>query len=110
MKKLIVASLILVGSIASADQCAYISKAQAGKALKALVDASKVQTLCEPCGETRAQTVRVESLGMKKTGYQNYSEVTVNEKGIDLAYTYVNGLNLAKLVGCPASGVSASLR
>lgn len=111
MKNLFVVTVITLSSVVSlADQCAFISKAQAEKAVKALIETQSVQSLCEPCGEKRAQNVKVESLGMRKAGYENYSEVVINGKGIDLAYTYVNGLNLAKLVGCPVQDVSSSIK
>ena len=111
MKKIIVSSLIVfIGSISFADQCAFISKTQAEKAVKALLDTQSVQSLCEPCGETSAKIISVNSLGLRKANFKNFSEVVINEKGIDLAYTYVNGLNLAKLVGCTAHDVSSSLK
>jgi len=110
MKKALLITIITLSSVSAfADQCAYISKAHAQKAVKALLETEKVQSLCEPCGETKAQTITVESLGLRKAGYENYSEVVINNKGIDLAYTYVNGMNLAKLVGCTADGVSPSI-
>lgn len=111
MKSLIVTTLLLLlSSAAFADQCAYITKTQAEKAVKVLIETQTVQSLCEPCGESKALTVQVNSIGLRKAGYQSYSEVVINDKGIDLAYTYINGLNLAKLVGCPTQGVSFSLK
>lgn len=111
MKNLIIVTTItLVSAFSFADQCAYISKAQAKKAVKILLDAKSVKSLCEPCGETNPETVKVESLGLRKAGYQNYSEVVINDKGIDLAYTYVNGKNLAMLSGCPVQDVSPTIK
>lgn len=97
-------------SLAMADQCAYITKAQAEKALKAVLETTKVQTLCEPCGESKPQTLAVKSIGIRDVNYQGYWELFANDKGLDLAYTYVNGLNLAKFAGCSANGVSLSIQ
>jgi hypothetical protein len=111
MKKAILISIVsLCSASAFADQCAFITKTQAEKAVKAIIETQSVQGLCEPCGETKAQNIQVDSVGLRKAGYQDFSEVVINNKGIDLAYTYVNGLNLAKLVGCSAQGVSSSIK
>ena len=41
---------------------------------------------------------------------QNTYEVVVNGQGIDLAYTFVNGINLGIVLNCPAEGVSSFLK
>jgi hypothetical protein len=74
-----------------------------------LDNAKRVQSLCEPCGEIKASDVTVSSIEVKATGYQNTYEVLVNGKGIDLAYTFVNGINLGIALSCPAQGVGSSL-
>lgn len=98
-----------VTSIAMADQCAGVTKSQAEKALKAVLETSELQTLCEPCGETEPKTVVVKSVGIRKATSGGYWELIVNNAGVDLAYTYANSLNLAKFAGCAASGVSLAL-
>lgn len=103
------AAATTLASIANADQCAYITRQQAEKAIKAVLDTTKLQTLCEPCGESKPQSLTIKSIGIKDVGYQGYWQLSVNDQGLDLAYTYVNGLNLAKVVGCTATGVSAAL-
>jgi hypothetical protein len=101
--------MVLASSISLADQCAYISKEQAIEAVQILSKTNSVQILCELCGDTEATTLDVKTFGMRSAGYQNYSEVVINDLGIDLAYTYVNGVNLALLVKCPTQGVRPSL-
>lgn len=109
MKKFILASLIcFIGTSAMADQCGYVKKSQAEKAVRMLLEADTVQSLCEPCGQKRSTTIKVDSLGLQKIDNQ-LSEVVINGKGIDLAYIYMNGLNLAKLVGCNTQDVSPSI-
>jgi hypothetical protein len=111
MKKLALSMMILMsGSMAFADQCAYVSQDTAKKALKMIVESNTIQTLCEPCGETKAQTLDVKAIGANDVSYQGFWQVSVNNKGVDLAYTFVNGLNVAQLVGCPTEGVSPSIK
>jgi hypothetical protein len=111
MKKLALASMILMtSSMAFADQCAFVSQDTAKKALKMISDLSSIQTLCEPCGETKPQTIDIKSIGAGDVNYQGFWQVSVNGKGLDLAYTYLNGLNVAQLVNCPSQGVSSSIK
>lgn len=111
MKKVILISLIsVIGSMALADQCAYIPRVQALKAIKLLMKAQRIQSLCELCGEVTPQDMPAESIGVRKVEVQGNLEVVVDGRGIDLAYTYVNGVNLAKLVACPTDGVSPTLK
>jgi hypothetical protein len=110
MRKMILASLVLLmGSAAMADQCAYVTKAQARQAAKILASAERIQSLCEPCGETDAQTVQFADVKVRKTGYENTYEVVLNGQGIDLAYTYADGTNLGLILNCKAQGVSSYL-
>jgi len=110
MSRLLLAlSFSLIGFAAHADQCAYITLAQAKKAVRVLLSAERVQSFCEPCGETTPETLSVQSLGLRKVDYENYWEVQINESGIDLAYTYVNGKNLAMKAGCEARNVSEQI-
>ena len=93
-----------------ADQCAYVTKQQARKAVIALLNAKEIHTLCEPCGEKVAKKVVLKSIAMAPTGYQGTYEVTLNGEGVDAAYTFVNRSNLAFATGCPASDVSRTLK
>lgn len=112
MKKIVMTmALVLSASSAFADQCAYITKDQAAKAVSTLLNAQSIKSLCEPCGETKATAINdVKSIEIKATGVDNTVEISLDGKSIDLAYTYVNGSNLALTSNCPADGVSPSLR
>lgn len=110
MKSLLAGLVLLVSTTAFADQCAYISKTQAQRALKIALEAKSIATLCEPCGETAAKVLETKSIGIHDVNYNGYWELQVNGKGMDLAYTFVNGLNLSKLAGCESQGVSSSIR
>ena len=110
MKTLLFA--LLLGSfstMALADQCSLVSKETAKVAVRTLMDASSVSFLCEPCGDTEATSLKAESIGLKKSSVEDYYEVVVDGKTVDLAYTYVNGLNLSKLTSCPSQLVSPSI-
>ncbi|HEX5058807.1 MAG TPA: hypothetical protein VFV99_05570 [Kofleriaceae bacterium] len=107
-------SLVVLADTAHADQCAWIDKPTAQKAEAIVLKASKYIEFCEPCGEKapgipqKAQSVAVQDAD------GDYKEVTINGKGVDLAYTFVKTdaghyRNLAALAGCPAEGVSPSL-
>lgn len=100
---------------AKADQCAYITKEQASKALSTLNLSQIIYFLCEPCGEVMPTSSLIESLAMETVNYQEYWQVKINGKGIDLAYTFVEAgidnklLNLAAIANCEATGVSLVL-
>lgn len=109
-KTMLILVLSLISGIAFADQCSYISNRQAKKAVRALIGAQYIHTFCEPCGDTKAQIVLADSVSLRKTGIEKTWEVLINQQGIDLAYIYVDGLNLAKVVSCPTEGVSPTLK
>lgn len=113
---------------AMADQCAYIEKAQAEKAMETIKVGDQLVSYCEPCGESSSikgsgKLEIVSTVSSEPTGYENTHEVKVNGKGIDLAYTFIKkktfwdkiGLgskkynNLSKLVGCPSEAVSTKI-
>lgn len=105
----------LFSAAAHADQCAYISQQQAAKALDHIKPGSTVINFCEPCGDKNFFThteQKVTELKAAPAGYQDFWEISVNGKGIDLAYTFVkmpkdgSFLNLSKLADCPSQSVS----
>lgn len=114
-------SILLLSSVSAwADQCQALSKDQAEAAVKELLAAQKIQTLCEPCGDAVPETLDVFSvlsgLSLNK-GISNdnaYHEVVVSARhkgwvGLDAAYTYVDGVNLASKIGCETQGVGLEL-
>jgi MYXO-CTERM domain-containing protein len=113
MVSLALGAMTLVPALASADQCAWISKQHAEDALALIDVGSPIVFFCEPCGETRPAEVQVTRAQTARVN-DGYWEVSVNGQGIDLAYTFVpNGdgkwVNLSKMVDCPSSGVSCML-
>ncbi len=115
-------SLSLLPSLVFADQCAYISKAEAIKAATYVSVGQTIVHFCEPCGDkpfNNAQATKVRSTELVRIDpaesqlEKPYWELRLNGHGVDLAYIYVKRspqryMNLAKLAGCPVSGVSGS--
>jgi hypothetical protein len=103
--------MIIVFSLsAQADQCSLITQEQALRAESLLLNSRRIQNLCELCGETSPSLITFETLIARPAGLENYWEVLLDEKNIDLAYTYVDGKNLAMLVDCPVSGVRKTIK
>ncbi len=107
-------ALSLLGGTARADQCAWIDEDAATNARAILTSSPTFIEHCEPCGDRApgapqvAKHVEIRSVG------DDYKEVSVNGRPIDLAYVFVkmdaaHYRNLAALAGCPATGVSTSL-
>jgi hypothetical protein len=129
MKKVWMASMVLgglaVAAPAFADQCAWVSRAQFNKANAILARAKQYISFCEPCGDTKPSAPKA-SAGLRgsPTGVSRLVDVQplgprgrpVKPMAFDLAYTYVPSAkpgiwaNLAKLAGCPAQGVSPTIR
>ncbi|MGE0525640.1 MAG: hypothetical protein AB7G93_07630 [Bdellovibrionales bacterium] len=112
MKKIAVAvALSAFGSVAMADQCAVVTAEQAAQAVEIIQAATTVEHMCEPCGENRPTQLSVRNVDLQTfsgVGSGQYS-VLINGKSADLAYTYVNGYNVAYMVGCPTQGVSMTI-
>ncbi len=101
---------LLVTSVsAQADQCIALTRAQAEAAVRVLMDTRVYQELCEPCGESKPSSPkRIKTLTLEDDGTNTWA-ISLNGKEVDLAYTFVNSLNLSKIVGCPSTSVSASI-
>ena len=107
--------IVLASSVAQADQCAYVSKEYAQKAMNLLNDSidseTKVVSWCEPCGESKADAKKktpeaIKSVTVTHTGYEDFYEIHINGKSVDMAYTYVAGINLAKYINTQAGMAS----
>lgn len=108
-------SLLLSTQSAHADQCAWNDEAHAAKAEAILAKHPKVIAYCEPCGDKAPGEPTIAREVSVATPEGSYREVSINGQPVDLAYTFVQVSstkykNLAKMVGCPASGVSSSLK
>lgn len=109
--------LMVMTSIAMADQCADLTEKQARLAAAEILKANKIHQLCEPCGEIIPKQLEVLSVtvGERFSRFEKGSsfEVIVSgrfmKKSIDAAYLYVNGKNLAMQIGCPVEAVSDQL-
>lgn len=81
--------LALLPSFAQADQAAYISKDKADIAANILRSTSAIRHYCQPCGDKQWTEESINSVKSEDTGYENYWQVLINGKGIDLAYVYL---------------------
>lgn len=103
---------------AMADQCAYISQAEAERAALLLQKGSVIAEYCEPCGDTQAVVKSVKTLSVARVADGQYREVSINGKGLDLAYLYLQiapgkKVNVAQAIGCEtldASTVSSVIK
>jgi hypothetical protein len=96
---------------AMADQCAVLTQEQAVHAIKLLNAANSVERFCENCGEkspTQLNPYTVDLQTFNGLGSGEFS-VSVNGKLEDIAYLYVDDINLAKMVGCATTGVTPVL-
>jgi hypothetical protein len=114
MKKfLVILCLSLFPMVVQADQAAYVSKAEAVKAASVLRNSKEVRHYCQPCGDRRWEREEVKDVQAKHTGYQDFWEVQINGKGVDLAYIYFesNGQwkNVAITLGIKVFDVPALL-
>lgn len=79
---------LMLPLVALADQAAYITEADARKAVALLKNYKQIKHYCAPCEDKTIETEDINDLTAAPAGYQNYWEVKVNNKGIDLAYVY----------------------
>jgi hypothetical protein len=88
IKSLILAISLILTLPCTADQAAYIDRADALAAEALLGHAHSIKSFCAPCGDSGAILMQIETLDVAYTNYETYWEVRVNGMGIDLAYTY----------------------
>jgi len=118
MKALLFTVATLFSITAMADQCAYISQAEAQRAALLLQKGSVVAEYCELCGDTQATVKSVKSVSLTKVANGQYTEVSVNGKGVDLAYLYLQvapgkKVNVGLAINCEtldASTVSSVIK
>jgi hypothetical protein len=101
-------AMALIAANAIADQCQALTKVQATEAAKLIKIDDTVFSFCVACGDKKPTPIKVTSIAV--TSSQSYWELSLNGKGVDLAYTYVKtsstrATNLAGMVGCQASDV-----
>ncbi len=116
MKKFSAATALFLLALsvnAFADQAAYITRAQAEKAVAFLRGQNKIKHFCAPCGDKKATIEHIYKLKAAPAGYENFWEVKINGKGVDLAYVYYQKgkkwKNLAKEMRIKVKEVPAKL-
>ncbi len=86
-----------------ADQAAFLQRQQAVRAGNQVDLDQEVRLYCRPCGDEWAESLIVTQIGISPAGYEDYFELWLNERSVDLAYTYVldgeRWHNLALLLG-----------
>jgi hypothetical protein len=115
-------SLLLSAISADADQCMLIPKQQALAAMTRLEPGETIYSLCELCGEKQPQPITIKTIDLVNDPRTKLWEVKINDRGIDLAYTYVRSndlndgrsrthsqINLSIIAKCPATGFTPIL-
>lgn len=107
--------LLLVSGLSWADQCSTLPKdkaLQAKKIISKFIKTNEIPVIdvyCQACMFTYPQVLVADSVELKDFQVQGYQEVIVNNERVDLAYMYINGENLASMIGCKAIGVDKFL-
>lgn len=108
MRKLILAIVLLLNVFfVQADQLAYLSKADAEKGADLLKKQKFVYLFCGCCDNDVAQKVKVKSVEVRYTGYEEFYEIFVisetkegkKEYSLDLAYAWLKVKKSFKTVG-----------
>jgi len=108
MKTVLLTLFIAISSLSYADQLAYISKADADRAVAKIEKMKTIYLFCGCCSLVEPVKVQPIKVYAKHTGYEEYWEVYVqylDEDGItrdeplDLAYVWKKGLFKYKTIG-----------
>lgn len=113
MKKIIPLMLLAFSATVFADQCQLVSKTMVKRASLLLQPGAEIASLCQPCGDviSDAKVSVVRNTKIISAIYSTHQEISINNRTVDLAYTYVKiapnrYANVAKVIGCQATGVS----
>ncbi len=89
MKKFAIIFLILTFALtAFADQAAYIRKNDTLHTIALLKHEKQIRHFCKPCGDKTYRVEDIKTVESSFTNYENFWEVKINGKGVDLAYLY----------------------
>lgn len=108
MRSFLFAVALLFSFHSTADQLAYISKAEAEKAAAYINKHKNIVLFCGCCSLVEPLKVKVIRAEAVYTGYENYYEVTIHyldddgqevNENIDLAYVWVKKLFKYKTLG-----------
>jgi len=72
-----------------ADQAAFLARQEAIRAGNQIDLDQEVRLYCQPCGDQWAESLIVTQIGVYPAGYKDYFELWLNDRSVDLAYTYV---------------------
>lgn len=89
-KQLIVGATlaILIAVPVFADQAAWVTREEAARALEILAKHQNIKHYCAPCQDQEVIDEKIVTIGLFPVGGQNYWEIRINGKGVDLAYIY----------------------
>lgn len=108
MKKLITILFIAISSVSFADQLAYITKAEADRAVAKIESLKSVYLFCGCCALEKPVKVTPLKVYAVFTNYEQYWEVYIQyldadgitrDVSLDLAYVWKKGLFGAKTIG-----------
>jgi len=102
----IAAPLVVLASIAVADECAWVTKDVAQKAAAAMKDKTAFQSYCPTCGDKRASRIPYKKVTAAQIkDHAEYWGVFADDDNIDLSYVYIQDgdrwLNVGLIAGCP---------
>lgn len=110
MKKVVLLFISLLSFNTIAGQCNKLNTKQANKAKEIIENAMEsselfvVDRYCESCLDNYPKPIVVDEFSIEKEG--SASQLSINDKVEDIAYIFVNGVNLATMVGCKTIAVS----
>lgn len=98
-----------------ADQCSFVTGNQALNAQERLEMDREFLAFCELFHDEKPELEVAAQITVEKVDFRDYWQVRVNDRGTDLAYTYVQlepegeHINLAAIVACPTINVTEKL-
>lgn len=114
IKKILLLMTVLLSTVPGptrADQHAWLSPQTAERVSQLIMPGMSLRFFCQPCGDKTWTEQEVKHIVLRSGS--DHSEVVINGKGIDLAYTYIlsdgQWTNLAMLLDLETSGVSQTL-
>lgn len=108
MKTALLTLFIAISSLTYADQLAYITKADADRAVEKIEKMKSIYLFCGCCSLEEPVKVQPIKVYAKHTGYEEYWEVYVQyvdkdgvtrDEPLDLAYVWKKGLFKYKTIG-----------
>ena len=111
----IFAILVSTMDTASAAQCKFLSNNQAEQAQEVLMGNTAIASMnvvdyyCESCMDKYPKPIVLDDIKIVRNIIGEKSVIMINNKSVDLAYLYVNGVNLASEVSCETYAVSTYL-